>query len=78
MTQRLQLAVICGGQSPEHPVSVVSARSILREADPARFEVVPFGITRGGMWLTPDETRVRLARVEAGETDDLGSEEPRG
>ena len=46
--QRLQLAVICGGQSPEHPVSVVSARSILREADPARFEVVPFGITRVG------------------------------
>ena len=76
--QRLRLAVICGGKSPEHPVSVVSARSILREADPARFEVVPFGITRGGMWLTPDETRMRLAAVETGATDDLGSEVPRG
>lgn len=71
---RLRLAVICGGRSPEHAVSVVSARSILREADPTRFEAVAFGITRGGRWLTPDETRLRLARVEAGETDTLGDE----
>ena len=71
---RTRLAVICGGRSPEHAVSVVSARSILREADATRFEAVPFGITRGGRWLTPEETRTRLARVEAGETDTLGDE----
>jgi D-alanine-D-alanine ligase len=71
---RTRLAVICGGRSPEHAVSVVSARSILREADPERFEVVPFGITRRGLWLTPEETRARLDRVEAGETDILGDD----
>ncbi len=75
---RLRLGVVCGGKSPEHPVSVVSARSIIREADPTRFEVVPFGITRGGMWLTPDETRARLARTEAGESDNLGDEQASG
>jgi D-alanine-D-alanine ligase len=74
MTDRTRLAVICGGRSPEHAVSVVSARSILREADAARFEAIAIGITRGGRWLTPDETRARLARVEAGETDTLGDE----
>jgi D-alanine-D-alanine ligase len=70
----MRMAVICGGRSPEHAVSVVSARSILREADPERFEVIPFGITRGGRWLTPDETRARLDAVEAGETDTLGED----
>jgi D-alanine-D-alanine ligase len=78
MAALTRLAVICGGRSPEHPVSVVSARSIIREADAARFEVVPFGITRGGRWLTPDETRTRLARTEAGETDHLGDESGTG
>jgi D-alanine-D-alanine ligase len=72
------MAVICGGRSPEHAVSVVSARSILREADAERFEVVPFGITRGGLWLTPEETRERLAAVERGETDTLGEDPGRG
>lgn len=79
---RLRLAVILGGRSPEHAVSVVSGRSILATADPDRFEVEPFGITRGGHWLTPAETRERLARVEAGMQNDLGPEpdgrEPRG
>ena len=70
----MRMAVICGGRSPEHAVSVVSARSILREADPERFEVIPFGITRGGRWLTPEETRGRLESVEAGETDTLGDD----
>ena len=34
--RRLRLGVLFGGRSTEHEVSVVSARSILREADPAR------------------------------------------
>ena len=74
MSERMRLGVIFGGRSPEHEVSVVSGRSIMREADAERFEVVPFGITREGDWLTPDETRRRLERVEAGQTRDLGME----
>jgi D-alanine-D-alanine ligase len=73
-SERLRLGVLFGGRSAEHEVSVVSARSILREADATRFEVVPLGITRGGGWLTEAETRVRLASVEAGEQRGLGDE----
>ncbi|MFA7249871.1 MAG: D-alanine--D-alanine ligase family protein [Dehalococcoidia bacterium] len=73
-----QLGVIFGGRSVEHEVSVVSARGVMREADPQRFEVVPFGITRHGAWLTPEETRARLVRVEAGETRSLGDDEGAG
>src|SRR5690606_13262226 len=75
---RERLAVIFGGRSTEHEVSVTSARSILREAVPARCEVVPFGITRGGAWLAPEETRRRLERVEAGETRGIGEDPGEG
>jgi D-alanine-D-alanine ligase len=72
--QRQRLAVIFGGRTTEHEVSVTSARGIMREADTDRFDVIPFGITRGGAWLTPDETRRRLEPVEAGETRGIGDD----
>lgn len=71
MSTKQRLAVIFGGRSPEHDVSVVSARAILREADPDRFEVLPFGVTRSGHWLTPRETAAQLTAIEAGERPDL-------
>jgi D-alanine-D-alanine ligase len=64
MTEKLRLGVVFGGQSVEHEISVVSAMELLQAADPARFETVPFGVTRGGRWLTPAETRAQLAREE--------------
>lgn len=64
MSGRLRLGVVFGGRSAEHEVSVVSAMDLLAAADPARFETVPFGVTRDGRWLTPDETRTQLGRDE--------------
>jgi len=65
MTSKLRLGVVFGGQSVEHEVSVVSAMEMLQAADPARFETVPFGVTRGGRWLTPAETQAQLDRTDA-------------
>jgi D-alanine-D-alanine ligase len=70
-----RLAVVIGGQSTEHEVSVSSGQSVLREADAERFEVVPFGVTQNGAWLTPDETRARLEQVTAGERGDIGDDD---
>ena len=64
MTAKMRLGVVFGGQSVEHEVSVVSAMELLQAADPARFETVPFAVTRNGRWLTPDETRAQLGREE--------------
>jgi D-alanine-D-alanine ligase len=64
MTAKLRLGVVFGGQSVEHEVSVVSAMEVLQAADPARFEPVPFGVTRDGRWLTPAETQEQLDRPE--------------
>ncbi len=51
MEERLKIAVLFGGRSGEHEVSLVSARSVMGALDPARFEVIPVGITREGAWL---------------------------
>ncbi len=59
MKQRV--AVIFGGRSGEHEVSVASARSVMGALDPVRWDVVPLAVTRSGAWLGVDETRAGLA-----------------
>ncbi len=46
-----RVAVLFGGQSDEHDVSLRSAQTIIQALDPARYDVVPIGITREGRWL---------------------------
>ncbi|MCG7593909.1 D-alanine--D-alanine ligase family protein [Mycobacterium sp. PSTR-4-N] len=54
MTARTRVAVVYGGRSSEHAISCVSAGSILRNLDPARFEVIAVGITPHGSWVLGD------------------------
>ena len=58
---RIRVAVIYGGRSSEHAISCVSAGSILRNLDPARFEVVAVGITPEGSWVLTDASPETLA-----------------
>jgi D-alanine-D-alanine ligase len=51
-TRRVRLALLFGGRSPAHDVSLTSARSVLGALDPARFDVVPMAIGRDGRWLS--------------------------
>jgi D-alanine-D-alanine ligase len=46
-----RVAVVFGGRSSEHPISAVSAGSVLGAIDTDEFEVVPVGITREGRWV---------------------------
>src|SRR5689334_10135716 len=52
MDKKLHVAVLFGGRSGEHEVSLMSARSVLSVLDPARYEVTQIGITHQGKWLT--------------------------
>ena len=49
--KKLRLAVLFGGCSPEHEVSLQSAHGVLTHLDPAKYEPVPVGITRQGRWF---------------------------
>ncbi len=50
-TNKLRVAVLFGGVSGEHEISLLSARSILSALDPERYEVIQIGITHEGQWL---------------------------
>ncbi len=55
MSNKIRLAVIFGGRSGEHEVSLMSAASILSVLDPQKFEVLQIGITTKGQWLTGEQ-----------------------
>jgi D-alanine-D-alanine ligase len=52
MTRR-RVAVLMGGRSSEHPISLASARSVIAALDSQRYEVVPVEIGRDGHWTLP-------------------------
>ncbi|MFE9255887.1 D-alanine--D-alanine ligase family protein [Streptomyces sp. NPDC006879] len=50
-----RVAVVFGGRSSEHAISVVTAGAVLRSIDRSKYEVLPIGITIDGRWaLTAD------------------------
>jgi D-alanine-D-alanine ligase len=58
LSKRLRVAVIAGGRSSEHEISVESARSVIGGLDPDRYDVETIEIHRDGRWeLGPGETR---------------------
>jgi len=59
--RRTRVAVLFGGRSGEHDVSIQSARSILGALDPERYETVPVYLDPSGRWTTQDETAGALA-----------------
>ncbi|HEX5505928.1 MAG TPA: D-alanine--D-alanine ligase family protein [Thermomicrobiales bacterium] len=58
--RKIRVGVVFGGQSGEHDVSLRSARAVMGALDPARYEVVPLGITREGQWLAGGDPLRRL------------------
>ncbi|HER34704.1 MAG TPA: D-alanine--D-alanine ligase [Halothiobacillaceae bacterium] len=51
MAERIKVGLIFGGRSGEHEISLLSARGVLNAIDPAKYEVIPIGITKEGRWL---------------------------
>ncbi len=58
--RRLNVAVIFGGRSGEHEVSLASARSVVANLDPEKYQVHLMGITKEGRWLIPGESERAL------------------
>jgi D-alanine-D-alanine ligase len=50
VSRRLRVALLAGGRSSEHDISLASARSVLSALDPERYDVVGVEIGRDGRW----------------------------
>src|SRR6478735_5771193 len=52
--KKLRVAVLYGGRSGEHEVSLQSAASVINNLDRERFEIVPVAIDKQGRWRLND------------------------
>ncbi|WP_018132361.1 D-alanine--D-alanine ligase [Effusibacillus pohliae] len=50
MSRKIRVGVVFGGRSGEHEVSIHSARSVIENLNPQKYEILPIGITKQGIW----------------------------
>jgi len=67
--KKLRIAVLFGGRSGEHDVSLMSARSVLAALDSQKYEVTQVGITLDGEWLHDGNNTIEA--FAQGKTQDL-------
>lgn len=65
MNRKTRVAVLYGGKSGEHEVSLKSAASVLRHLDRERFEPVPISIDKQGRWQCHDLRRIDATNGES-------------
>ena len=67
----LTIAIIFGGQSVEHLISIQSARAVIKAIDPRKFSILPIAITREGFWLQPEETKALLNNMDSDSSQEI-------
>ncbi|MEO3852543.1 D-alanine--D-alanine ligase family protein [Streptomyces sp. B8F3] len=72
-----RVAVVFGGRSSEHGISVVTAGAVMGAIDRNKYEVLPIGITADGRWaLTADDpARMAIADRQVPRVEELVDEE---
>ena len=51
---KIKIAIVFGGKSAEHQISLISAFNIMKVLDKDRYEIIPVGITRNGVCCSFD------------------------
>jgi D-alanine-D-alanine ligase len=76
--KKLRVGVLFGGRSGEHEVSLLSAASVMHAMDRSKYEVVPIGITKQGLWLTDlhAEKLIKGEFVDAAKSKSLRAGDP--
>ena len=71
--ERLKVAVLFGGRSVEHEVSVRSARAVIAALEACGHEAIPVGVTHAGGWRTglPAERMLGDEAVDGGWSADF-------
>ena len=64
----MNLAILFGGKSSEHEVSLVSASSVARNIDGSKFKVIPIGIAKNGKWYLQNDEELERVQKNADAT----------
>jgi D-alanine-D-alanine ligase len=77
MKKKLRVAILFGGRSAEHEISVISARNIAAAMDKNKYEIVSIGIDKQGRWFFDEEARLLLdgtqSKVELHDFKNIGA-----
>ncbi|MGO4286277.1 D-alanine--D-alanine ligase family protein, partial [Bosea sp. TAB14] len=65
MNGKIRVAVLYGGKSGEHEVSLKSGASVVRHLDRDRFELIPVSIDKQGRWQRQDPKRLAEWNAES-------------
>lgn len=65
MNKKIRVAVIYGGKSGEHEVSLHSAASVIKNLDRKKFEVIPVSIDKTGKWQWNDLSLIEKNQASA-------------
>ena len=65
--EKLKLAVIFGGMSTEHDVSIVSGSSVLKNLNKDKYDITPIYIDQNGDWFLYTKNLNEIEIPEVGE-----------
>ena len=65
MKRKLRVALLFGGKSAEHEISVISARNIFAAMDKKKYQVIAIGIDKQGRWFLDEDARLLSAREQS-------------
>jgi D-alanine-D-alanine ligase len=72
MKKKLRVLVLMGGKSPEHEVSLVSGREVVRHLDQSKYEVLPLVISKdGNKWQLKKREELLTSQQEVSTAKDL-------
>jgi D-alanine-D-alanine ligase len=58
MSKKLRVAILFGGKSAEHEISLISARNIVQAMDKRKYEILSIGIDKQGRWFFDQGARL--------------------
>lgn len=56
--RKLRVALIFGGKSAEHEISLISARNVFQALDKKKYQIVAVGIDKRGRWFVDESARL--------------------
>jgi D-alanine-D-alanine ligase len=65
MKRKIRVALLFGGKSAEHEISVISARNIFAAMDKKKYDVIAIGIDKQGRWFLDEDARLLSAKDQA-------------
>ena len=65
MKKKLRVAILFGGKSAEHEISLISARNIVDAMDKKKYEILAIGIDPQGRWFIDEGARLLSSREQS-------------